>query len=93
MNNNNKEIVAELKALLKMAQIEPNAKYLTARQIEVLYSIPSKTVLNRSLLKSTNPRFIPSLRLRGGRKKYFEKKVIERLFVIDGGDQSKNGGL
>ena len=89
----NKTFVRELTELLERAKIDKNARYLTARQVQLLYNIPSKTLLNRSNLKSTHPRYLPSLRLRGGRKKYFEKKVIERLFVIDGGDQSKNGGL
>lgn len=88
-----KKVVAAVKELLERAQIEPNARYLTARQVQLIYNIPAKTLLNRSNLKSTHKRYLPSLRLRGGRKKFFEKKVIERLFVIDGGDQSKNGGL
>jgi hypothetical protein len=80
----NEKLVKELKAILKMAQIDPNARYLTAKQIETLYGIPAKTALNRSNLKSTDPRFLPSVRLKGGRKKYFEVKVIERLFVVGG---------
>jgi len=87
---NNKKIVAELKALLKMAQIDPYARYLTAKEIEALYGVPSKSALNRSNLPSSHPRHLPSVRLKGGTKKYFERKVIERLFVVDGGDQSKN---
>lgn len=86
----NKDIVAELLELLERAQIEPNARYLTARQVQLIYNIPSRTVLNRSNLKSTHPRYLPSLRLRGGRKKYFEKKVIERLFCQS--NNAKQGG-
>jgi hypothetical protein len=79
---NKHEIMAELKAILQRAQIEPNSKYLSAKDIEILYGIPAKTILNRSNLPATHKRFIPSVRLRGGRKKYFERKVIERLINI-----------
>ena len=70
----------ELKELLIRAEISPNAKYLTAKQIEVVYGIPSKTILNRSNLPKNHRRFIPSVRLQsGGRKKYFERKVMDRM--------------
>jgi len=75
-------IVAVVTELLERAKIETHAKYLNARQIEVIYGIPAKTILNRSNLPATHKRFIPSVRLRGGRKKYFERKVIERLINI-----------
>lgn len=89
----NKTFVRELTELLERAKIDKNARYLTAKQIELLYNIPSKTVLNRSNLPTSHNRYIPSLRLKGGRKKYFEKKVFERLFVIGSRDQFKKGGL
>lgn len=82
MENSKNQMMAELKAILKRAQIEPNAKYLTAKQVEVVYGIPRKTLLNRSNLPATHNRFIPSVRLKGGRKKYFERKVIDRMMKI-----------
>lgn len=82
MKNSKKEMMAELKAILKRAQIEPNAKYLTAKQVEVVYGIPQKTVLNRSNLPANHKRYIPSVRLKGGRKKYFERKVIDRMIQM-----------
>lgn len=82
MKNSKKEMMAELKAILKRAQIEPNAKYLTAKQVEVVFGIPQKTALNRSNLPTHHPRHIPSVRLKGGRKKYFERKVMDRMMKI-----------
>jgi len=72
----------ELKELLIRAEIAPNAKYLTAKQVEVVYGIPQKTILNRSNLSEKHPRFIPSVILKAGRKKYFEKKVMDRMMKI-----------
>ena len=72
----------ELKELLIRADIVPNSKYLTAKQVEVVYGVPSKTVLNRSNLPANHNRHIPSVRLKGGRKKYFERKVMDRLIQI-----------
>lgn len=71
-------------------EIDPHARYLSAREIEVIYGISAKTTLNRSNLKSTNPRYLPSLRLKGGRKKYFERKVVERFFCT--ASNPENGG-
>lgn len=78
------EILNELKVLLKGAKIQPNSKYLSANQIEKQYGISSKTILNRSNLPATHKRYIPSVHLKGGRKKYFERKVIERLIKHSG---------
>ena len=78
----NENIVAAVTELLERAKINTHAKYLTAKQIEVVFGIPQKTILNRSNLPDVHKRFIPSVRLRGGRKKYFERKVIERLINI-----------
>jgi len=72
----------ELAELLERAKINPNSKYLTAKEIELIYGVPQKTVLNRSNLPATHRRHIPSVRLRGGRKKYFERKVVERFFEL-----------
>lgn len=72
----------ELKELLIRAEIAPNAKYLTAKQVEVVFGIPQKTALNRSNLPTQHPRHIPSVRLKGGRKKFFERKVMDRLMKI-----------
>lgn len=80
INNNDLTII---KNLLQKLEIDQNVKYLSARQIEVLYGIPAKTVLNRSNLPASHHRHLPSLRLKGGRKKYFERKVIERLFRLN----------
>ncbi|MTI88834.1 MAG: hypothetical protein FH748_12780 [Balneolaceae bacterium] len=55
-------------------------KYLTAQDIEAEFGIDQRTVLNRSNLHPSNPRFIPSMKISGkGRRKYFERKVIDRL--------------
>jgi hypothetical protein len=77
------EMISELRSLLEKAQIVPNSKYLTAKQIEAEFGVPYKTILNRSNLPSSHARYIPSVRLKSGRKKYFERKVIERLFKLN----------
>jgi len=79
---NQKDFVAALTELLEKAKIDKHAKYLTAKQVEVVYGIPRKTLLNRSNLPATHNRFIPSVRLKGGRKKYFERKVIDRMIQV-----------
>lgn len=79
---NQKDFVAALTELLEKAKIDTHAKYLTAKQIEVVYGIPQKTVLNRSNLPANHKRHIPSVRLKGGRKKYFERKVIDRMIQM-----------
>jgi hypothetical protein len=79
--------VRELAKLLERADISTHSKYITAKQIELMYGVPSKTVLNRSNLPPTHRRYIPSVRLKGGRKKYFERKVVERFFEL----QSEGG--
>ena len=57
-------------------------KYLTAQEVAQIYSINAKTLLNRSGLSRLDPRYIPSLKVKGGRRKYFERKMIERLFEL-----------
>ena len=57
-----------------------STKYLTAQDIEAEFGIDQRTILNRSNLHPSNPGFIPSLKISGkGRRKYFERKVINRL--------------
>lgn len=58
------------------------AKYITAQEAEAIYGINSKTLLNRSALNKGDSRYIPSVKLRNGRRKYFERKTLNRLFVL-----------
>jgi hypothetical protein len=58
-------------------------KYITAREVEDLTGLNHRTILNRSNLDEENPRFIPSIQFGGSRRKYFERKVIERLFHLN----------
>lgn len=76
------EILQELREILKEVKVNPDSKYLSAQDIEEEYGISAKTILNRSNLKSTHRRYIPSVRLKGGRKKYFERKVIQRMIKL-----------
>ena len=80
--SNKDKFLSQLEELLERAKINPNSKYLTAKEIELIYGVPQKTVLNRSNLPATHRRHIPSVRLKGGRKKYFERKVVERFFEL-----------
>jgi hypothetical protein len=57
-------------------------KYITAREAQDLTGLNHRTILNRSNLDQSHPRFIPSVQLGGSRRKYFERKVIERLFHL-----------
>lgn len=55
-------------------------KYLTAQEIEAEFGIDQRTVLNRSNMHPSQNGYIPSMKITGkGRRKYFERKVIERL--------------
>jgi len=88
MNTPKKSVIDKLEALeskidfvLSAVQNKrDSSKYMTAQDIEREYGIDQRTVLNRSNLDPTEKRFIPSLKINGkGRRKYFERKVIERL--------------
>jgi len=79
------ELLNELTELLDRAKIDANSKYLSAKQVELIYGVPQKTILNRSNMPASHHRYIPSLRLKGGRKKFFERKVIDRLFELQNG--------
>lgn len=57
-------------------------KYITARDVEDLTGLNYRTILNRSNLDKEHPRFIPSIQFGGSRRKYFERKVIERIFHL-----------
>ena len=76
------QINAKLDALLHKLDARPDQqKYLSAKDVEKLTGLDSRTVLNRSNLDPQDPRFIPSLRF-GSRRKYFERRVIERMFKL-----------
>ena len=62
-------------------QLDSSGKYLSANQIEIQYGISSKNILNRSNLPVNHPRYLPSVKLKGGRKKLFERKVLERMII------------
>lgn len=67
--------------LLNNDLITSSKKYLTAKDVQHLTGLDHRTVLNRSNLNPDDPRFIPSIHF-GSRRKYFERKVIERLFHL-----------
>lgn len=86
MNEAKQELLTKLSQLEKQLELVLNSiqnkpdtsKYMTAQDIEREFGIDQRTILNRSNLHHTDKRFIPSLRM-GGRRKYFERKVIARL--------------
>lgn len=57
-------------------------KYITAKDVQSLTGLDHRTILNRSNLDQDNPRYIPSIQFGGSRRKYFERKVIERIFKL-----------
>ena len=86
MNEAKKELLTKLSQLEKQLELvlsslhnKPDSStYMTAQDIEREFGIDQRTILNRSNLHHSDKRFIPSLRM-GGRRKYFERKVIARL--------------
>lgn len=80
MKEKETEILEKLDKILASLKITTTSKYLTAKEVEREYGINPKTLLNRSSLPVKHKRYVPSLRLNGGRKKYFERKVIDRFF-------------
>lgn len=73
------DLEKQLELVLNSLNHKPDkSKYLTAQDIEAEFGIDQRTILNRSNLHHSDKRFIPSLRM-GGRRKYFERKVINRL--------------
>lgn len=62
--------------------LKNRTKYITAQEAQAIYGINSKTLLNRSALSRRDSRYIPSVKLGQGRRKYFERKALDRLFVL-----------
>lgn len=57
-------------------------KYITARDVEDLTGLNHRTILNRSNYEPGQKLYIPSIQLGESRRKYFERKVIERIFRL-----------
>lgn len=77
------EINRKLDLLLAALPARPDeTRYLNAEAVSRLTGLDKRTILNRSALDPKDDRFIPSLRFGGSSRKYFERKVIERLFRI-----------
>lgn len=79
------ETIATLEAKLDFVLSSMNAKpdkskYMTAQDIQNEFGIAQRTILNRSNLQPNDKNYIPSFRA-GARRKYFERKVIQRLFT------------
>lgn len=76
------QINAKLDVILHALSVRPDRQqYLSAKDVAALTGLDHRTILNRSNLKPDDSRFIPSLTF-GSRRKYFERKVIERLFKL-----------
>lgn len=76
---------AKLDTVLARLNAAPNPKaYLSAKDVGALVGLDPRTILNRSNLHSDHARYIPSLRF-GSKRKYFDRRVIVRLFrVVEG---------
>jgi hypothetical protein len=84
MDNRLDSIDAKLDAIMHKLDARPDRqKYLTAKDVGELVGLDHRTILNRSNLDQDDPRYIPSLKLKGSRRKFFDRKVIERLFSVD----------
>ena len=72
---------AKMDMILRSLNVKPErSRYMTAQDIQVELGIDQRTILNRSNLSPTDKNYIPSHRM-GSRRKYFERKVIERFFL------------
>ncbi|MDZ7681917.1 MAG: hypothetical protein U5J63_09475 [Fodinibius sp.] len=58
-------------------------QYIKARDVSELTGLNYRTVLNRSNLDQDHHLHIPSVQLGNSNRKYFERKVIERIFKLD----------
>lgn len=82
MNNINR-IEAKLDKLLAAIHGKDlRKKYLTAKDVSLITGLDSRTILNRSNLHPSDRRYIPSTTL-GTTRKYFERKVIMRVFKLE----------
>lgn len=76
-------IEQKIDILLNTSRHRINEKrYITAQEVQDLTGLNQRTILNRSNMDEDHPRFIPSIQFGGSRRKYFERKVIERLFHL-----------
>lgn len=76
------QVDRKLDLILYVLRAKPDKqKYLSAKGVGEMTGLDHRTILNRSNLDPDDPRFIPSLRF-GSRRKYFERKVVERLFEL-----------
>lgn len=77
-------IEQKLDLLLNTNQHRINKKrYITAREVQDLTGLDQRTILNRSNYPKDHPRFLPSIQFGNSRRKYFERKVIERIFHLE----------
>lgn len=72
----------KLDAILHTLGARPDRqRYLSAKDVGQVTGLDARTILNRSNLPEHDRRFIPSLRF-GSRRKFFDRRVIERLFAL-----------
>jgi hypothetical protein len=77
------QIEAKLDFLISSIQAKPDKrKYLSAKEVADLTGLNSRTILNRSGLQRNDPRYIPSIQFGGSRRRFYERKTVERLFQI-----------
>ncbi len=77
-------IETKLDMLLNTNSYRINQKrYITAREVQDLTGLNQRTILNRSNYSEDHPRYLPSVQLGQSRRKYFERKVIERIFRLE----------
>ncbi|MCW9706840.1 hypothetical protein [Fodinibius salsisoli] len=72
---------AKLDTILNKLNAEPDkSKFMTAKEVEALIGLHHRSILNRSNLPPKDKNFVPFHRF-GTRRKYFERKVIEKIFL------------
>jgi hypothetical protein len=71
----------KLDTILNKLNAEPDeSKFMTAKEVEALIGLHHRSILNRSNLPPEDKNFVPFHRF-GTRRKYFERKVIEKIFL------------
>jgi len=79
-----KRIEEKIDFLLEAREYKVNEqKYITARDVAGLTGLNYRTILNRSNLDQSHHLYIPSVQMGNSQRKYFERKVIRRLFNLD----------
>ena len=69
--------------ITKIEAVPDDRKALSAKEVGRMVGLDARTILNWSTLAPDAPRFIPSMSFGSKRRKYFDRRVVERLFRVN----------